>query len=134
MHLGCMTTLAIGSNVAEETAGAVWPPSPPTASRPKINGARIVIASSSGRAELFLQGQLPNALAGRGEDGIGQRGPRDGGARFADSSRGFQVAHQVHFDGRRFVDPQHANIVEVGLFHPPVLERHLAPEGTADSE
>src|SRR5215472_555511 len=40
----------------------------------------------------------------------------------------------MHFDRRGLVDPQHAKVVEVGLLHAAVLERHFAPERAADSE
>src|SRR5262245_5431570 len=132
MHLGYITTLAIGSNRAEEPAGAPWL-APEAAIRTKIV-ARIAIVFSSGRAELFFQGQLPNALASRGEDRVGQRGPGDGGARFADPPGLLEVANEVHFDRRRLVAAHHPNVVHVGLVDTAVLERHAAPEGAADSE
>src|SRR5262249_7158970 len=114
MHLGCMTTLATGSNVEDVSAGADSMPSPARASKPTIKGTTIVMFSSSRRLpQLVLERQLPNSLAGGGEDRVGQRGPGDRGARLADSSRRFEIAHQVHFDLRRLVDPQHANVVEV---------------------
>src|SRR5258706_6893361 len=134
MHLGCMTTLAIGSKLAEEAAGAARLPALARTSRPTMNEARIRMVVSSARAELLLQRQLPNALAGRGKNRVrhGSRGDRR--ARFANSAGRFPVAHQVYLDGRHLVDPKDANVVEVGLLHSALLERHFAPEGTADSE
>src|SRR5215471_4414585 len=98
MHRGCIRTLAIGSNDAGGVAGAAWVEA--AESRTKTL-ARTSIVSSSRRTELFLQRQLPDPLSGGCEDGVGQRGSRDGGARLADPSGRFQVAHQVHLDRRR---------------------------------
>src|SRR5229473_423295 len=89
---------------------------------------------SSSRAELALQRQLPDTLAGCCEDGIGQRGCGDGRRRFPEPARRFQVPHQINFDLRRLVDAQDANVMKVRLLHPAVLERHLAVQGAADSE
>src|SRR5262245_20904134 len=133
MHLGCMTTLAIGSNVSETAYGASTT-LPATASKPTIIGEKIRIASSSNRAQLILERQLPDAPAGGGEDRVRHRGSGDGRAWFADSAWCFQVAHQVHLDGRRLVDSHDSNVMEVGLFDPAVLERHATPQGAADSE
>src|SRR5215831_16032889 len=135
MHLGCMRTLATASNVSEVAGGdAASLPSPAIASSPTIKGATIVIVSSSSRLELVLERQLPDTLARRGKNRVSQRGARDGGARLADAPGRFEVAHQVNFDLRRLVDPQHAKVVEIGLLDPAVLERHFAPQGAADSE
>src|SRR2546427_5767944 len=38
-------------------------------------------------------------------------------------------SHEVYLDRRRLIHPQHANVMEVRLLHPAVLERHLAPQG-----
>src|SRR6266446_1437897 len=108
-----MRTLAIGSNVAGGAAGANSLPSPARARSPTIRGATIVIVPSSSGPELIFERQLPNAFAGRGEDGVGQRSSGDGRARFADAARRFQIAHQVDFDLRRLVDPHDPNVVEV---------------------
>src|SRR5262252_828829 len=134
MHLGCMRTVATGSNVAEEGSGAGSVLSPARASNPTINGATMVTISSSTRAELVLERQLPNASAGCGEDRVGQRGSGDRRARFPDSSGRLEVAHEMDVNLRRLVDPHDAKVVEVRLFHAAVLERHFAPQGAADSE
>src|SRR5262245_47013772 len=117
-----MRTLATGSNVAEGAVDVSSRLPGPTASRPTISAESARIVPSSGRAELILQGQLPDSPAGRGEDRVGQRGRRDRGPGFADPARRFQVADQMHFDGRGLVDPHHANVVEVGLLDAAVLE------------
>src|SRR5258708_33738538 len=88
---------------------------------------------SSSRAELALQGQLPDTLAGRGEDGVCQGGCGDGRRRFPEPARRFQVPHQINFDLRRFVDPQDANVMKVRLRPPAVLVSHLAADGAAAS-
>src|SRR5262245_49991279 len=138
MHRGCMRTLATGSNVP---AGAAWAASttlPANASKPTskptIVGEEFSIVSSSSRAQLILERQLPDAPAGDGKHRVRHRGSGDGRARFANSAWRFQVAHQVHLDGRRLVDSHHSNVMEVGLLDPAVLERHAAPQGAADSE
>src|SRR5215469_9415064 len=131
MHLGCMTTLAIASNVAACDASTTRPA---TASKPTIIGKKIGIVSSSSGAQLILERQLPDAPAGGGENRVRHRGSGDGCAWFAHSAWRFQVAHQVHLDGRRLVDSHDSNVMEVGLLDPAVLERHAAPQGAADSE
>src|SRR5258708_22773502 len=110
MHLGCMRTLAIGSNDAGGAGGGGASPRLAATSRTMTNDAKTGIVFSSARAELALERQLPDSLAGRGEDRVGQRGRGDRGTRFADPARGFSVTHQVHFDGRRLLDPQRANV------------------------
>src|SRR5262245_726041 len=128
MHLGCMTTLAIGSNVPEGAACGASTTLPTTASKPTIKptiiGEKIGIVSSSSRAQLIAERQLPDAPAGGGENRVRHRGSGDGRAWFADSAWRFQVAHQVHLDGRRLVDSHDSNVMEVGLLDPAVLERH----------
>src|SRR5215467_13540105 len=135
MHLGCMTTLAIGSNVAACDASTTLPA---TASKPTIKptiiGEKIGIVSSSSGAQLILERQLADAPAGGGKNRVRHRGSGDGCAWFAHSAWRFQVAHQVHFDGRRLVNSHDSNVMEVGLLDPAVLERHAAPQGAADSE
>src|SRR5262245_25893769 len=107
-----MTTLATGSKVAEAAAEVPSPPPEPTASRPTTSAEAARIVPSSGRTELALQRQLPDAPTGCGEDRVGQRGRRDRGARLTDPARRLLVADQVHLDGRGLVDPQHADVVE----------------------
>src|SRR6516225_6496258 len=138
MHLGCMMTLAIGSNVPEGAACSASTTLPATASKPTIKptiiGEKNGTASSSSRAQLILERQVPDAPAGGGENRVRHRGGGDGCAWFADSAWRFQVAHQVHLDGRRLVDAHDSNVMEVGLLDPAVLERHAAPQGATDSE
>src|SRR5215469_585514 len=138
MHLGCMTTLAIGSNVPEGAACGASTTLSATASKPTIKptilGEKIGIVSSSRRAQLILERQLPDAPAGGGENRVRHRGSGDGRAWFSDSAWRFQVAHQMHLDGRRLVDSHDSNVMEVGLLDPAVLERHAAPQSAADSE
>src|SRR5499433_3158241 len=138
MHLGCMRTLAIDSNVREGAACSALTTLPATASKPTMKptiiGERIGIVSSSSQAQLILERQLPDAPAGGGENRVRHRGSGDGCAWFADSAWRFQVAHQVHLDGRRLVDSHDSNVMEVGLLDPAVLERHAAPQDAADSE
>src|SRR5215470_54448 len=107
---------------------------PATASKPMITGKRIRIVSSSSGAQLILERQLPDALAGGGEDRVRYRGSGYGRAWFADPAWGFQIAHQVHLDGRRLVDAHDTHIMEVGLLDPAVLESHAAPKGATDTE
>src|SRR5258706_1850805 len=130
MHLGCMTTLAIGSNGAEGAAAGVPSlPEPATIRRTKTHSARTGIVFSSSRTELVLERQLPDSLAGRGEDLVGQRGRGNGRGRVAHPAGLLAISHQMHFDGRRLVDPQRANVMEVGLLDAAVLERDFAPQG-----
>src|SRR5215831_4548549 len=138
MHLGCMRTLAIGSNVPKGAACSASTTLPATASKPTIKptiiGEKVAIVSSSSRAQLILERQLPDAPAGDGENRVRHRGSGDGCAWFAHSAGRFQVAHQMHLDGRRLVDPHDANVMEVRLLDAAVLERHAAPQGAADSK
>src|SRR6266478_7298175 len=138
MHLGCMTTLPIGSNnsgfTAAAAAGAASLRLQAASGRRMTNGTRIRMVSSSSRTELLLHRQFADPLAGGGEDGVGDCWSRYRRTRLADPSRRLEIAHKVHFDGRRFVDPQHANVVEVGLLYPAVLQRRLSPKGAADPE
>src|SRR5260370_5813500 len=115
MHLGCMTTLAIGSNSLGSPGGAAWIRLQAATGRTTTSGKRIRIVFSSSGAELALQGQLPDALAGRREDGVGQRGRGDRRRRFPQPARRFQGPYHLHFDLRRFVDPEHASVVTVRL-------------------
>src|SRR6266404_6267915 len=123
MHLGCMTTLAIGSKDGGGGAGGGACPPPPAARRTTTSGERLSIVSSSSRAELVLQRELTDSFAGRGKDRVGQRGRGDRGPRFADPAGLLSRSHEVHFDGGRLVDAQHANVMEVRLLDPAVLER-----------
>src|SRR2546422_2056542 len=133
MHRGCMTTLAIGSNGAGSAVCAVAL-RPEASERTTMNGATLLIACSSRRAELALERQLAYPLARRREDRVRQCWCRNRGAWLAYPARCLRVPHQMHFDRRRLIDPQHANVVEVGLLHPAVLQGHLAPQRAADSE
>src|SRR5262245_40158557 len=134
MHLGCMTTLAMGSKGAGSVAGAASVRGQAADNRTMASAQGCAWWFSSSRTALLLQRKLADALARRREDRVRQCGGRDRGARLADPARGFPVPYQVHFDGRRLVDPQRADVVEVGLAHAAVLDRHLAPQGAADPE
>src|ERR1700737_2814791 len=106
MHLGCMTTLAIGS---KGPGSAVWAAAlrlQAASERTTTNRTRVRMVSSSSRAELVLQRQLPDSLAGHGEDRVGQRGRGNRRTRLADPAGLLAISHKVHFDGRRLVDPQ----------------------------
>src|SRR2546429_1490449 len=127
MHRGCMTTLATGSNGAGSAVCAVAP-RPEASERTRMNGATLLIACSSRRAELALERQLAYPPARRREDRVRQCWCRNRGAWLAYPARCLRVPHQMHFDRRRLIDPQHANVVEVGLLHPAVLQGHLAPQ------
>src|ERR1700758_4701895 len=134
MHLGCMTTLAIGSNIPERAACGAPTAVPTTASKPAIARENSGIRSFSSRAQLSLERQLPDALAGGDEDRVRHSGSGDSRAWFADSVWRLQVAHEVHLDGRRLVDSHDANVMEVGLLDPAVVKRHATPQGAAYSE
>src|SRR2546427_3937224 len=127
MHRGCMTTLATRSNGAGSAVCAVAP-RPEASERTTMNGATLLIACSSRRAELALERQLAYPLARRREDRVRQCWCRNCGAWLADPAGGLKVPHQMHFDRRALIDPQHANVVEVGLLHPAVLrsEEHTS--------
>src|SRR5215471_16117311 len=103
MQRGCMRMPAMGSKDPEKEVDVAWFSPAATAS---IRARRVSIVSSSGRPELVLERQLPDAPARRGEDGVGEGGPGHGRARLADSARGFGVAHQMHLDRRGLVDAQ----------------------------
>src|SRR6266481_2397076 len=113
-----MRTLTTGSNDAAGSVGAASLRIPATMNRTTTDRARLGIVSSSSGAELVLQRQLPDSLAGRSEDRVGQRGCRDRRTRLADPARRLEVAHQMHIDRRRLIHPQHANVMEVRLLHP----------------
>src|SRR6266568_6724749 len=113
MHLGCVTTLAIGSN---DPAVAVWAAVlrlETMSERAVTSGTTMRIVFSSSWAELRLQREFSDALAGRREDRVGQRGCRHRRARLADPAGRLAVPHEVYVDGRRLIDPQHANVMEV---------------------
>src|SRR3954471_12566071 len=101
MHLGCMSTLAIGSNSAGAAASAASLLLQPARAR---MSARIRMVFSSGVAELLRKRQLTDALAGRREDRVCERRSGDRGSRLADSAGRLQVAQEVHLDLRRLVD------------------------------
>src|SRR2546427_8230555 len=83
MHRGCMTTLAIGSNGAGSAVCAVAL-RPEASERTTMNGATLLIACSSRRAELALERQLAYPLARRREDRVRQCWCRNCGAWLAD--------------------------------------------------
>src|SRR3954454_11219593 len=103
MHLGCMSTLAMGSKSA---GAAAWPASlllQPARARTRM-GARIRMVFSSGLAELLLQRQLTDALARRREARVCERRSGARGSGLADSAGRLQVAQEVPLDLRRLVD------------------------------
>src|SRR2546428_1935839 len=100
MHRGCMTTLATGSNGAGSAVCAVAP-RPEASERTTMNGATLLIACSSRRAELALERQLAYPLARRREDRVRQCWCRNRGAWLAYPARCLRVPHQMHFDRRR---------------------------------
>src|SRR5256885_4929168 len=110
MHRGCITTLATGSNGAGSAVCAVAL-RPEASERTAMNGAILFIACSSRRAEVALERQLAYPLARRREDRVRQCWCRDCGARLADPAGCLEVPHQMHFDRRALIDPQHANVV-----------------------
>src|SRR2546428_13718464 len=61
-------------------------------------------------------------------------GARRRRTRLPDPAGRLEIAHQVDGNGRRLVDPQHEDVMEVGLMDPALLQRHLSPEGAADAE
>src|SRR5262249_6237599 len=138
MHLGCMRTLAIVSNVPEGAACGASTTLAATASKPTIKptmiGEKTGIVASSSRAQLIRARQVPNAPAGGGVNRARYCGSGHGRAWLADAAWRLQVAHEVHLDGRRLVDSHDSNVMEVGLLDPAVLERHAAPQRAADSE
>src|SRR6266700_2435502 len=133
MHRGCITTRATGSNGAGSAVCAVAL-RPEASERTTMNGAILLIACSSRRAEVTLERQLAYPLARRRENRVRQCWCRDRGAWLADPAGCLNVPHQMHFDRRALIHPQHANVVEVGLLHPAVLQGHPAPQRAADAD
>src|SRR5207245_2754091 len=86
------------------------------------------------RSQLVLDRQFANALAGRREDGVGDRRHHRLGSGLADSPRGLGAPHEMHFDHRGLVDAQHPVVVEVVLLDAAVLEGDLAPQDARDPE
>src|SRR3989454_9251014 len=82
------------------------------------------------RSTLFPYTTLFRSLPGGREDRVGQGRGRDCRARLADPAGRLEVPHEVYLDRRRLIHPQHANVMEVRLLHPAVLERHLDRKST----
>src|SRR5438445_434534 len=99
MHRGCITTLATGSNGAGSAVCAVAL-RPEASERTTMNGAILLIACSSRRAEVALERQLAYPLARRGEDRVRQRWCRNCRAWLADPAGCLNVPHQMHVDRR----------------------------------
>src|SRR5260370_5998070 len=95
-------------------------------SRTTTNHTSLGIVFSSSRPELILHRQLPDSLPGRSEDRVGQRGCRDRRTWLSYPPGLLTVPHQDHFDLRRLIDPQDANIMDVRLLHPALPEPYLA--------
>ena len=72
--------------------------------------------------------QLPDPLAGRREDRVGQRRRQRRGTGLADATGRFGTLHQIHLDRRRLVDAQHAVVVEIALFDAAILEGDFVEE------
>src|SRR5689334_15218511 len=82
--------------------------------------------------DLVADRQRPDALARRREDRVaqGRREGRDAGLADACRRHFNAVRHDVRAGlGRRFVDPDHLIVVEVGLLDAAVLEGDLAVAG-----
>src|SRR2546425_3231134 len=100
MHRGCITTLATGSNGAGSAVCAVAL-RPEASERTTMNGATLLIACSSRRAEVTLERQLACPLPRRREDRVRQCWCRDRGAWLADPAGCLEVLYQMHFDRDR---------------------------------
>src|SRR5207249_11763994 len=66
--------------------------------------------------------QFSNALAGGGEDGVGNSRGERRHRRLSDSARGCFARSDVDLDDRHFVDPQHGIVVEVALLHAALVD------------
>src|SRR6266566_5048631 len=126
MHLGCSTTLAIGSNSRGSGVCATSLRRPAASDTTTANATGMCMVFSSSRADVvWLQRQLPNPLPSRCEDRVGHGGNHNRRARLPNAPRRLLVSHQVDLDRRRFVHPQDPVVVEIGLLDPPALERDL---------
>src|SRR5207253_3185871 len=78
-----------------------------------------------GSATLQLFGpnrQFSNALAGGGEDGIGNSRGERWHTRLSNSARRGLARNDVDLYDRHFVDPQHGIVVEVALLHAALVD------------
>ncbi len=74
------------------------------------------------RQDVAVDRQATKRDAGRGEDGIAQRGRSRLRARLADAAGRLAAPDDMHFDVRHLVDAQQAIVVEVGLLDAAVLD------------
>ena len=72
--------------------------------------------------------------AGRGEDGVAERGCRDGGADLAEAAGRLGALDAIDLDLRRLVHPQIAVVVEVALLDGAVLQGDVAVQRGAQAE
>src|SRR5712692_6152750 len=66
--------------------------------------------------------QAAQALAGRGKDGVADRGSNDRYSGLTDAGWGLSAGHEVNFDRRSFVHANHFIVVEIGLHDAPALD------------
>src|SRR4029079_4013740 len=67
-------------------------------------------------------------------NGVGDGGSDADRTGLADAARRFAGLHEMDFDDRRFVDPQHAIVVEIALLDAAALEGNFAPQGCAQAK
>src|SRR5215467_7319755 len=77
---------------------------------------------------------LAQALAGRGEDRIGNGGNDGCGPGFAHSTRRLGALDDMDVDGGCLIDAEHLVGVEVGLLDAAVFQRDLAMQSGRDAE
>jgi hypothetical protein len=82
----------------------------------------------------FVDRQLSEALAGGGEDRIGEGGGDQRSTGLAHSARQLRTLDDVDLDGRRLIDAQDLVRVEIGLLDTAVLDCDLAIERRRDAE
>jgi hypothetical protein len=73
--------------------------------------------------------QLPNSLARRGEDRVGDRRYYRRRTRLTDAPRRLRALDQMDVDQRRLVNAQHPIVIEIALLDAAVLNRDLAEQG-----
>src|SRR4030095_9262134 len=66
--------------------------------------------------------QFSNALAGGGEDGVGDSRGERRHSRFSDSASGCFTRSDMDLDHRHFVDPQHGIVVKITLLHAALVD------------
>src|SRR5262249_7346703 len=73
--------------------------------------------------------QLPNSLARRREDRVGDRGYHRRRTRLTDAPWRLGALDQMDVDQRRLVDAQHPVVVKIALLDAAVFNRDLAEQG-----